>query len=523
MSDGKGLPDGWVATTMESLGSLLCGTSPTTATVNKNGEGTPYVSGPEQWDGYMLHLDKWTTEPRRVVPDGCIFITVKGAGVGKLFPGQAVAIGRDIYAFLPHEGIDRRLVQNALQATIYDVVRQAKGDIPGLSKPHILEHPITLPPAREQTRIADRIDELFTDLAAGVAALERVRKKLKRYRSAVLHAAVTGRLTEAWRHEHGPPGESGEQLLERLLVERRRQWEERTQADYEVKGATPPKNWRERYKEPIEPKTDDLPELPEGWCWASQDQIGEVQLGRQRSPEHHSGEHMRPYLRVANVFEDRISTKDVKSMNFTPREFEAYQLKHGDLLLNEGQSMELIGRPAMYRDEIPGCCFQNTLVRQRVGHVVLAEYALSVLLAQFKTGRYRKIARITTSIAHLGAERFAGLEFPLPPIAEQQAIVELVQEKFSQIDGMEAEVNRGLARAARLRQAILKAAFAGDLVKQDPQDEPASVLLDRIRTEREAIAAVSNGRPKRSPRKKAAPKKTTKSAKKASPRKARKS
>ncbi len=517
IAESDGSPHGWVLTTMSSLGSLLCGTSPTTATVNKTGDGTPYVSGPEQWDGHTLHLDKWTTEPRRIVPDGCIFITVKGAGVGKLFPGQAAAIGRDIYAYLPYERIDRRFVQNALQFTVYDLVRQAKGDIPGLSKPHILEHPIPLPPEGEQVRIADRIDELFTDLDAGVAALERVQKKLKRYRSAVLHAAVTGRLTEAWRKEHGPPAESGEQLLAGLLIERRRQWEERTLAEYEAKGQEPPKNWRERYSEPVEPETDDLPKLPEGWCWASQDQVGDVQLGRQRSPQHHSGEHMRPYLRVANVFEDRISTRDVKSMNFTPREFETYELRHGDLLLNEGQSMELIGRPAMYRDEIPGCCFQNTLVRQRVRPGVSPDYALNVLLAQFKTGRYRKIARITTSIAHLGAERFAGLEFPLPPITEQQAIVEVVQEKFSQIDGMEAEVNRGLARAARLRQAILKSAFAGKLVPQDPKDEPASTLLERIRTDREAISAELIGSPKRTPRKKAAPKR------KASPRKARKS
>jgi type I restriction enzyme S subunit len=93
---------------------------------------------------------------------------------------------------------------------------------------------------------------------------------------------------------------------------------------------------------------------------------------------------------------------------------------------------------------------------------------------------------------------------PVPPYPEQLAITETVQEKFSQIDAMEAEVERGLARASRLRQAILKAAFAGKLVPQDPNDEPASVLLERIRAERARRLAETNGRPKRAPRKKTA-------------------
>ncbi|MFG0298548.1 MAG: restriction endonuclease subunit S, partial [Phycisphaerales bacterium JB047] len=200
---------------------LVCGTSPTASAVNTEGKGTPYVSGPEQWDGAVLHMNKWTTEPKKVVESGYIFITVKGAGVGTLFPGQPAAIGRDIYAFKASDELDTRFVQHALQFTITDVIVQARGDIPGLSKPHILNHSINIPPASEQSRIADRVEELFTDLDAGIAALERVKRNLSRYRAAVLHAAVTGRLTEEWRKEHGPPEEPASELLERILEERR--------------------------------------------------------------------------------------------------------------------------------------------------------------------------------------------------------------------------------------------------------------------------------------------------------------
>ncbi len=244
------------------------------------------------------------------------------------------------------------------------------GDRPRADFSDLSRFPILLPPFAEQGRIADRLDELFTDLSAGVAALERVRRKLQRYRSAVLHAAVTGSLTAAWRKTYGLPAEPSDKLKARILIERRKQWEQRTLAKYGRENRTPPKNWKDRYPEPISVGTlahgSALPELPESWCWATHDQVGNVQLGRQRSPEHHSGMHMRPYLRVANVHEDRIDTSDVLEMNFTPEEFTVYSLKRGDILLNEGQSMDLIGRPAMYRDELPGGCFQNTLVRQRM-------------------------------------------------------------------------------------------------------------------------------------------------------------
>jgi type I restriction enzyme S subunit len=150
------------------------------------------------------------------------------------------------------------------------------GDRPRADFADLGRFAVLLPPLAEQERIADRIDELFTDLSAGAAALERVRKKLRRYRSAVLHAAVTGRLTAEWRKTHGPPAEPGDKLLARILIERRKQWEQRTLAKYAKDGRTPPKNWQARYVEPAGPNATNLPELPAGWCWASGDYLIQV-------------------------------------------------------------------------------------------------------------------------------------------------------------------------------------------------------------------------------------------------------
>ena len=212
--------------------------------------------------------------------------------------------------------------------------------------------------------------------------------------------------------------------------------------------------------------------------------VGDVTLGRQRAPKHHNGPNMRPYLRVANVHEDRIETHDINHMNFTDAEFERYRLVEGDVLLNEGQSLELVGRPAIYRGEIPDCCFQNTLVRFKASPDVIPEYALYVFRAWLRAGDFRKIARWTTTMAHLGAERFAAMRFPSRPKASQQAIVEHLDASLSSIAHLGGEITRASARAARLRQAILKKAFEGKLVPQDPNDEPASILLERTRAAR---------------------------------------
>jgi len=147
------IPAGWVDTKLDDLGDLYCGQSPSTRDVNQDGRGTPYVTGPEQWDGQNVHRTKWTTDPRRVVPDGCIFITVKGAGVGTMFPGIACAIGRDVYAYRPNPQVDFHYVSYSLQHTIDEVLRNARGDIPGLSRDHIVDHSIGVPPHPEQRRI----------------------------------------------------------------------------------------------------------------------------------------------------------------------------------------------------------------------------------------------------------------------------------------------------------------------------------------------------------------------------------
>jgi type I restriction enzyme S subunit len=478
MSEKRLLPKGWVDASLDAVGKLFCGQSPSVSDVNHNGEGTPYVTGPDQWDGSTLTLDKWTTNPKRLVPDGCIFITVKGAGVGKLFAGIACAIGRDVYAYKPAKDLSRKFIEHSLRYNISQILRYAKGDIPGLSKDHILGHLTSFPPLAEQRRIVAKIEELFSDLDAGIAALERAKANLKRYRASMLKAAVEGKLTESWRVEHSNT-EPASKLLERILAERRQKWEADQLAKFASAGKEPPKNWRDKYVDPSPPDTTDLPELPDGWCWATVEQLGSVQLGRQRSPKNRSNEYPTKYIRAANLTEAGLDLSDVLDMEFVPGELETYRLLPGDVLLSEASgSPDQVGKPVVWNGEIENCCFQNTVIRLRpVG--MPSYFPLTVFRHYYRSKLFAKVSA-GVGINHLSAGKFSALRFPLAPLAEQEQIVAEVEQRLSMIAATETEIDHNLRRATRLRQSILKQAFEGKLVRQDPNDEPASELLARL-------------------------------------------
>lgn len=424
-------------------------------------------------------------EESNLVDQGDLLVGMDGDFNSGFWASRTALLNQRVCKLSPNENYyDKRLLSFALPGYLAAINANTPSvTVKHLSSKTIGEIGLPLPPRAEQARIVEILEELLSDLDAGVAELKAAQKKLAQYRQSLLKAAVEGALTAEWRQLH-PPSETGSQLLQRILTERRARWEAKQLAKYREQGKTPPKDWQKKYPEPVQPDTSGLPELPQGWAWAKVEMAGEVQLGRQRAPQFHRGENMVPYLRVANVFEERIDVSDVMEMHFSKEDEATFLLSPGDVLLNEGQSLELVGRPAIYRGELPRACFTNTLVRFRSENGVLGEYALAVFLHYMHSGRFRKIAKITTNIAHLGAGRFAELEFPLPPLSEQTEVVRLLQAATEELQRQGVAAALALKQSAAQRQNILRAAFAGQLVPQDPADEPASVLLDRIRAER---------------------------------------
>lgn len=199
--------------------------------------------------------------------------------------------------------------------------------------------------------------------------------------------------------------------------------------------------------------------LPSGWRASIVADAGRLDLGRQRHPDWHHGPEMRPYLRVANVFEDRIDTSDLKEMDFSGV-FDRYRLESGDVLLNEGQSPELLGRPAIYRGVPAQVAFTNTLIRFRPHNIVMPEWALIVFRHHMRSGRFSQEARITTNIAHLSLARLKSVEFPIPPFSEQHRIVDLVEDHLSRVAAAEQYLSAGRDRATMLMSLELEAKLA---------------------------------------------------------------
>ena len=328
---------------------------------------------------------------------------------------------------------------------------------------------VPIPPSAEQKRIVAKIEELFSELDKGIETLKTAKAQLAVYRKAMLKAACEGKLipTEAeLANAEGRSYETGEHLLQRILTERRKNW-----------------TGRGKYKDPALPDTANLPELPEGWVWSTIDQLGEVQLGRQRSPKNVSKNFPTKYIRAANITEQGLRLADVLEMEFTPEERERFMLREGDIVLSEASgSASQVGKPAIWQNELALCCFQNTVIRLRP-FVVNSRFALTVLKHFYSNGIFAQIAG-GVGINHLGAEKFSVIPFPLPPLSEQKRIVEEFDRCLSIGEKMESSVWENIQKSEVLRQSILKKAFAGELVPQDPSDEPASVLLERIRSER---------------------------------------
>jgi hypothetical protein len=207
--------------------------------------------------------------------------------------------------------------------------------------------------------------------------------------------------------------------------------------------------------------------LPSGWATVRVDQAGSVRLGRQRSPDKHTGRYATKYVRAANITPDGLDLTDLLEMDFTPAERAIFALYVGDVLLTEASgSAAQVGRAALWSGEIDDCCYQNTVIRFRP-HLTLPGYALLVFRHYAASGVFGRAAR-GVGIQHLGGSRFAELSFPLPPLAEQQRVAEVTDRRLAEIREANARLRSALSRLDEQVREILAAAAAGELVEQRP-------------------------------------------------------
>lgn len=447
--------------------------------------GTRFVSS-EYFESLAAHR-----KPQR----GDVLYTVTGSfGIPILVDTDApFCVQRHIAILKEPQGIGARYAVNALRTA--DAMKQATKVATGTAQKtvglkQLRQIQIPVAPLPEQQRIVEAIESYFSRLDDAVATLDRVRRNLKRYRASVLQAAVEGRLvpTEAELARIGGRSyEPASVLLDRIQEERRRRWKESGK--------------KAKYAEPVAPETVELPELPEGWCWATVDQVShEVRYGTSSKTAESLADGV-PVIRMGNIVDGELRLDDLKYLPKDHDEFPGLLLEPGDLLFNRTNSAELVGKSAVFRREPASYSFASYLIQVRLLTGAIPEYLAAFINSFSGRSWVASVAVQQVGQANVNGSKLKSCIFPLPPLPEQVRIVAEIDRLLSVLKVSEQLAATNAARCARLRQSILKWAFEGKLADQDPNDEPASELLKRIRVEQAASTpAKNNGGPRRNRR-----------------------
>jgi len=344
------------------------------------------------------------------------------------------------------ESVIRGFVRYYFEVLEKEIIKKSKGvAVLNVSAKDIHDSEIPLPPIAEQAAIVAKLDQYFSDLDAGVAALRTAQAQLKTYQQAVLKYAFEGKLTAEWRQTNSN-FPSIQDLLQQIKHER------------EKHG----KKFKEG-KQLNETELKELPKLPEEWTWIKLEEIADIQLGRQRSPKNRSNLYPIKYLRAANITENGLDLHDLLDMEFTPEEQKIYRLHYGDLVLSEASgSASQVGKPAIWKAEIENICFQNTVLRV-TPFLVSSKYYFYFFYHCYKNGIFSTIAA-GVGINHLSAGKLSALPIPLCSLDEQQAIVQEIEDRLSVADKLEETLRVSLQQADALRQSLLHAAFTGRLL-----------------------------------------------------------
>jgi type I restriction enzyme S subunit len=344
--------------------------------------------------------------------------------------------------------IDKRFFRFAINQKLNELIDNAHGGV-GLrhvTKGKFEKTEVAVPPFNEQRRIAAKLNTTLAAVEACRQRLDGVAAILKRFRQAVLAAATSGELTREWREENSIDREWEDQALGDLLSDIR--YGTAQKCTYDICG--------------------------------------------------------KPVLRIPNILDGAISHKDLKYAEFDQQEVSRLSIRAGDLLvIRSNGSLDLVGRTALAIEADEGCLFAGYLIRLRpIKDVVSPGFLLWFFLSPVTRRRIELAARSTSGVNNINSKFLSGLQLRLPSLEEQQEIYRRVQDLFSLADQLEAKLTAARKVVDRLTPALLAKAFRGELVPQNPNDEPASVLLERIRAARQAEAAA--GKPSRRGRRKAA-------------------
>jgi type I restriction enzyme S subunit len=515
---GEELPEGWAETTLDDLAVVKGGiTKGPKQRSEETARLVPYLRVANVQRGRLdltevseIEASERAIEDLRLEPGDVLFNEGGDRdklGRGWVWEGQLplcihqnhvfrARVRGDVIApkFLSHYG-------NTLgQRYFFDEGKQST-NLASINLSKLSALPVLVPPRREQDRILEKLEAVQVRSRRAKEALDAVPALLEQFRRAVLASAFRGDLTAAWR-EKNQNMEPAEQLLARIRRERRQWWEGAELAKMLAKGKKPADDrWKERHEEPAPVDTEGLPELPEGWCWARFDDIC---LESMYGPRFAANDYVAapdgvPTLRTTDMnSRGDFRLKDPPRVQVSVVQVQELGCQDGDLLVTRTGS---IGKCAVYDRAIGDALPSAYLIRFRLMRsAVMPKFVLATIL----TPRVQELLGLgATAVTqpNINARTIGAIPIAVCGVAEQIEILGRLDRLWAFFDSVEARLSEGRDDLAHLDRAILGRAFRGDLVPQDPADEPASTLLARLRAEREQPSPAAA--PARKPRRKA--------------------
>jgi type I restriction enzyme S subunit len=503
MSKEYSIPKNWIKTSIEEVILYQKGKKPKKLEPLEFEDSVPYLDiRAFERKEIRQYADK---DSSQLIDEQDVVMVWDGARSGWVSKGVNGALGSTIARFRPFL-FSQKYLFYFLDSQFSYINSNTKGTgIPHVDPQILWGINFPLPPLNEQHRIVSKIEELFSELDNGVNNLKLAQNQLKVYRQALLKYAFEGKLTEKWRKENYP--EPAEKLLERIKEERQQRYEQELKdwkaavKAWEKEGKTGRKPGKPKAFKPLleltKEEIESLPKIPNCWLWQkNENYLFEVKDGTHDTPKYQ--EQGIPFITQKNIKNNKIDFSNVQYISEADHTkfYKRSNVEQGDIII----SMIGAGRGE--------CCIVNTNRIFSIKNVGLFKFFNELQSNLFYLYFFKSTSGLNLVLKNSkgGAQPFIGLtelrNWPLPvcSLEEQAEVANLLESQFSVIDNLEQTIESGLLKSEALRQSILKKAFEGKLVPQDPNDEPASELLKRIQAEKKKYLEEQKQQKKRKPK-----------------------